>query len=96
MGTTFVCKWGRERSTLQCLLPGEWLTGDTINFFIAKRQPPPTDGIVICSTYFWSGRLENTLQKPKDVGISEEGWDEKAWKRVFEYRLGISESEPVC
>lgn len=70
-----------------------------INFFVAKWQPAATERVRICNGWFWTDRLENVIQQPKDAGLSEREREEKendAWKRIFDFRFGVTTKEPVC
>lgn len=56
---------------MRCLLPGEWLNGEVINFFVDFWQPPVQDGVLLMDTLFWVERLKKVTSVRKS-----EGWDE--------------------
>lgn len=48
----FVSVSGRDSTTVQRLMPGEWVSGDVFNFFIDQWQPDILDGIILFRTTF--------------------------------------------
>lgn len=70
----------RNSFTVHCLMPGQWVNDDIINFFVDQWQPSSSEGVFLFDTRFWSWRLRSisTLADPADDG---------KWKQLFKHKL---------